>query len=99
MSTTIDGPTLIAQTLKKQGIEYIFGIVGVPVTPFAEAAIQQGITYIGFRNEQAAGYAASVVGYLTKRPAVLLTVAGPGKQLCTVILNTTPWHSIITDLN
>jgi len=31
------------------------------------------------RNEQAASYAASVVGYLTQKPACMLTVAGPGK--------------------
>eukprot|EP01124_Arcella_intermedia_P036754 TRINITY_DN9697_c0_g1_i2.p1 TRINITY_DN9697_c0_g1~~TRINITY_DN9697_c0_g1_i2.p1 ORF type:complete len:556 (+),score=86.70 TRINITY_DN9697_c0_g1_i2:146-1669(+) len=30
------------------------------------------------RNEQAASYAASVVGYLTQKPAICLTVAGPG---------------------
>lgn len=30
------------------------------------------------RNEQSASYAASVVGFLLQRPAVCLTVAGPG---------------------
>jgi len=35
-----------------------------------------GIRYIGFRNEQAAGYAAAAAGYLTGVPAVLLTVSG-----------------------
>lgn len=37
-----------------------------------------GIRYIGFRNEQAAGYAAGASGYLTGNPGVLLTVSGPG---------------------
>ena len=37
-----------------------------------------GIRYIGFRNEQAAGYAAAAAGFLTGVPAVLLTVSGPG---------------------
>ena len=37
-----------------------------------------GIRYIGFRNEQAAGYAAAACGYLTGVPGVLLTVSGPG---------------------
>ena len=37
-----------------------------------------GIRYIGFRNEQAAGYAAAASGFLTGVPAVLLTVSGPG---------------------
>lgn len=30
------------------------------------------------RNEQAASYATSAVGFLTQHPAVCLTVAGPG---------------------
>ena len=37
-----------------------------------------GIRYIGFRNEQAAGYAAAASGFLTGVPGVLLTVSGPG---------------------
>ncbi|UYV81248.1 HACL1 [Cordylochernes scorpioides] len=61
-----------------QGVEYMFGIVGVPVLEFAQVAQQCGIKYIGMRNEQAACYAASAIGYLTQRPAVCLTVSGPG---------------------
>jgi 2-hydroxyacyl-CoA lyase 1 len=74
----MDGPTFIAKTLKQQGIEIIFGIVGVPITPIAEAAQKEGIKFYGFRNEQSAGYAASVAGYLTKKPACCITVSGPG---------------------
>ncbi len=33
---------------------------------------------MGFRNEQAAGYAAAAAGFLTGVPGVLLTVSGPG---------------------
>jgi 2-hydroxyacyl-CoA lyase 1 len=37
-----------------------------------------GIQYIGFRNEQAASYAAGACGYLTGTPGVCLVVSGPG---------------------
>ena len=37
-----------------------------------------GIRYVGFRNEQAAGYAAAASGFLSGVPGVLLTVSGPG---------------------
>ena len=37
-----------------------------------------GIRFIGFRNEQAAGYAAAACGFLTGVPGALLTVSGPG---------------------
>ncbi|KAM6450161.1 2-hydroxyacyl-CoA lyase 1 isoform 5-T5 [Liasis olivaceus] len=74
----VSGAQLIAEALKTQNIEYMFGIVGVPVTEVAIAAQANGIKYIGMRNEQAASYAASAVGYLTARPGVCLVVSGPG---------------------
>uniref|UniRef100_A0A8C8Z4U4 2-hydroxyacyl-CoA lyase 1 n=1 Tax=Prolemur simus TaxID=1328070 RepID=A0A8C8Z4U4_PROSS len=61
-----------------QGVDYMFGIVGIPVTEIAFAAQELGIRYIGMRNEQAACYAASAIGYLTGRPGVCLVVSGPG---------------------
>jgi 2-hydroxyacyl-CoA lyase 1 len=74
----IDGATLMAQSLKQQGVQYMFGIVGFPVGPIAAAAQKAGITYIGMRNEQSASYAAQAAGYLTGRPGVALVVSGPG---------------------
>jgi 2-hydroxyacyl-CoA lyase 1 len=74
----LDGATLIARSLKQQGVEHMFGIVGFPVIPIAFAAQREGINYIGFRNEQSASYAAGAVGYLTGRPAACLCVSGPG---------------------
>ena len=74
----IDGSTIIARSLKKQGVDYMFGIVGFPVIPVAIAAQREGIKYFGMRNEQAASYAAGAVGYLTGRPGACLAVSGPG---------------------
>jgi 2-hydroxyacyl-CoA lyase 1 len=74
----IDGATLMARSLKQQGVEYMFGVVGFPVVPIAVAAQKAGITYVGMRNEQAASYAAQAAGYLTGRPGACLVVSGPG---------------------
>jgi 2-hydroxyacyl-CoA lyase 1 len=74
----IDGSTLIARSLKQHGVEYMFGIVGIPVVPIAFAAQREGIKYIGMRHEQSAAYAAQAVGYLTGRPGACLVVSGPG---------------------
>ena len=76
--TTIDGATLMARSLKQQGVEYMFGIVGFPVFAIAAAAQKAGITYIGMRNEQSASYATQAAGYLTGRPQACLVVPGPG---------------------
>jgi 2-hydroxyacyl-CoA lyase len=72
------GATLIARSLKQQGVDYMFGIVGFPVIPVSIAAQREGITFIGMRNEQAASMAAHAAGYLTGRPQACLVVSGPG---------------------
>ncbi len=74
----VTGAAIMARSLKQQGVEYMFGIVGFPVQPIAAEAQKAGIKYIGMRNEQSASYAAQAVGYLTGRPGAALVVSGPG---------------------
>ncbi|GAQ80211.1 pyruvate decarboxylase family protein [Klebsormidium nitens] len=74
----VDGADLVARSLAKMGVKYLFGVVGIPVTALATFAQKAGIRFIGLRNEQAAGYAAGAAGYLTGVPGALLTVSGPG---------------------
>jgi 2-hydroxyacyl-CoA lyase 1 len=59
-------------------VEYVFGIVGIPVIELSMAMQSVGLKYIGMRNEQSACYAAQAIGYLTKKPGVCLVVSGPG---------------------
>ena len=73
-----DGMHLLVDALKVNGVEAIFGVVGIPVTDLARYAQQAGIRYIGFRHEQSAGHAAAISGYLTKKPGICLTVSAPG---------------------
>ena len=74
----VSGARVLAENLKQQGVEYVFGIVGFPVVPIATACQKAGITFIGMRNEQSASYAAQAAGYLTGRPQGCLVVSGPG---------------------
>ena len=74
----ITGATLLVRSLRQQGVEHMFGVVGFPVQPVAAAAQKEGMNYVGMRNEQAASYAAQAAGYLTGRPGACLTVCGPG---------------------
>ncbi|MCW5747472.1 MAG: oxalyl-CoA decarboxylase [Alphaproteobacteria bacterium] len=74
----IDGATLLARSLKQQGIDHLFGVVGFPITAIAAAAQKEGIAYLGMRNEQSAAYAAGAYGYLTGRPGACVVVTGPG---------------------
>ena len=74
----VNGATVMARSLAQQGVKFMFGVVGFPVGPIADAAQKAGITYLGMRNEQSASYAAQAVGYLTGRPGACLVVSGPG---------------------
>jgi 2-hydroxyacyl-CoA lyase 1 len=78
MMAEINGATLVARCLKQQGIHELFGVVGIPVTGIAVAAPAEGIRYIGMRHEQAAGYAAQAMSYLTGRIGACIVVSGPG---------------------
>lgn len=76
--TNMTGAQVIAQALHDLNVTVIFGLVGLPVTDIAEHAIDLGIRFVGFRNEQAASYAATAYGYITGTPGVCLLVGGPG---------------------
>lgn len=82
-SETIDGNDILAESLREQGVEYAFGIVGIPVIELSMAFQKAGIQYVGMRNEQSACYAAQAIGYLTRKPAVCMVVSGPGVLHCT----------------
>jgi oxalyl-CoA decarboxylase len=73
-----DGFNLVVDALQLNGVETIYGVVGIPITDLARTAQGKGIRYIAFRHEQAAGHAAAAAGFLTQRPGICLTVSAPG---------------------
>lgn len=77
-STETDGFHYLAETLVANGVERMYGVIGIPVTDVARIGQALGIRYIGMRHEQDAGNAAAAEGFLTGRPGVFLTVSAPG---------------------
>src|SRR5947199_6569247 len=73
-----DGFNLVIDALKLNGMKTIYGVPGIPITDFGRMAQAAGLRVISFRHEQNAGYAASIAGFLTKKPGVCLTVSAPG---------------------
>ncbi len=73
-----DGFHLVIDALKLNDINTIYGVPGIPITDLGRLAQAAGMRVISFRHEQSAGYAASVAGYLTKKPGICLTVSAPG---------------------
>lgn len=72
------GADLLIDALQKNGLNNIYGVVGIPVTDFARLAQLRGMKFFGFRREDAAVDAAAAAGYLTQKPGVALTVSAPG---------------------
>ncbi len=66
-SDVLEGHRVLARALRHHGVEYMYGVVGIPVMEVAVAAMQEGIHYVGMRNEQAACYAAQARGILPNR--------------------------------
>lgn len=77
-ATDITGMHILANALKTNGVEVVFGLVGIPVTEVAYILQLVGIRFIGFRFEQQAGMAAAAYAYVTKKPGVFLTVSSLG---------------------
>lgn len=73
-----DGFHLLLEALEMNGIDTIYGLLGIPVTEIGRLWQARGNRFFSFRNEQSAGYAASAAGYLTKKPGICLTVSAPG---------------------
>jgi len=74
----VTGMYILAQALKRLGLDTVYGLVGIPVTESAYAMQKVGVKFVGFRFEQQAGMAAATHGYLTRTPGVLLTVSSLG---------------------
>lgn len=74
----VTGMYILAEALKRIGLDTVYGLVGIPVTEAAYAMQKIGVKFVGFRFEQQAGMAAATHGYLTRKPGVLLTVSSLG---------------------
>lgn len=72
------GASLLIDALQKNGINNLYGVVGIPITDLARLAELRGMKYYGFRREDSAVDAAAAAGFLTKKPGVAMTVSAPG---------------------
>jgi oxalyl-CoA decarboxylase len=73
-----DGFHLVIDALKLNGINTIYNVPGIPITDLGRLMQAEGLRVLSFRHEQNAGYAASIAGFLTKKPGVCMTVSAPG---------------------
>ncbi len=74
----VDGSYLIARTLKEEGVEHLFFLMGGPNYEIINNSEDFGIKTIDFRHEQAASMAAHGYARVTGKPGVTTAASGPG---------------------
>lgn len=72
------GGELIARTLKTQGVDTLYTLCGGHILPIYEGCLNNDISVIDFRHEQAAAHAADAHARLTRNIGVAAVTAGPG---------------------
>ena len=81
---------MVIDTLKNNGVEYVFGIPGAKIDYLFNAFIDDGPELIVTRHEQNAAMMAQGIGRLTGKPGVVLVTSGPGvSNLTTGLLTAT----------
>ncbi|OHS40063.1 acetolactate synthase AlsS [Staphylococcus sp. HMSC62A08] len=81
---------MVIDTLKNNGVEYVFGIPGAKIDYLFDALEDDGPELIVTRHEQNAAMMAQGIGRLTGKPGVTLVTSGPGvSNLTTGLLTAT----------
>ena len=75
MATVAD---ILAQTIRRAGVDTVFGLPGGENTEVLDALRRQGVAFVLVKNESSALFMADVTARLTGRPGVALTTLGPG---------------------
>lgn len=73
----VEGSSLVAQAIHREGIETLFGLAGGPIQDIMGFAPHFGVRPIGVRHEQAATFAAAAYGFVKNQVGVAVLAAGP----------------------
>jgi thiamine pyrophosphate-dependent acetolactate synthase large subunit-like protein len=75
---SITGSELLAKSLKAQGMDTLFYLMGGPMLETESACIKLGVRAIDSRHEQGAAMMAHAYSRLSRRPGVCMASSGPG---------------------
>ncbi len=74
----VTGAQLVAQALKRHGVDTFFFVMGAPMTVSEKACLDLGMRGIDVRHEQAAAMMAHAYARVSNRPGVCMACSGPG---------------------
>ncbi|HIY16329.1 MAG TPA: acetolactate synthase, large subunit, biosynthetic type, partial [Candidatus Intestinimonas stercorigallinarum] len=72
----INGAQALMESLKREGVERVFGYAGATICPAVDALAAASIAYTLVRTEQNAGHMASGYARMTGRPGVCMVTSG-----------------------
>jgi acetolactate synthase-1/2/3 large subunit len=75
---SITGSELLAKSLKAQGMDTLFYLMGGPMLETESACIKLGVRAVDSRHEQGASMMAHAYSRVTRRPGVCMASSGPG---------------------
>jgi acetolactate synthase-like protein len=78
MDASMTGGDIVADTLVRQGVRFLFTLCGGHISPILVSAKARGIRVVDTRHEATAVFAADAVARLTGIPGVAAVTAGPG---------------------
>ena len=93
------GAESVIHTLRREGVEVVFGVPGGAILPIYDAVLRSPIRHILARHEQGAGHMAEGYAQVTGGPGVVFATSGPGATnlvtpLMNALLDSTPLVAI-----
>ncbi len=74
----LSGARIVVESLKKEGVQIVFGYPGGQVLPLFDALYDGGLNFMLTRHEQAAAHAADGFARATGKVGVCIATSGPG---------------------
>src|SRR6185295_12688162 len=72
------GSEILARSLKNEGADVLFFLMGGPMLLAESSCIKEGIRPLDVRHEQAAAFMAQAYSRLMQKPGVCMAASGPG---------------------
>src|SRR6059058_4495117 len=76
--TDLTGSEILARSLKNEGTDILFFLMGGPMLLAEASCIREGIRPLDVRHEQAAAFMGQAYSRLLQKPSVCMAASGPG---------------------